>query len=231
VVLVPLILNGLGGPDGVIVVTDEALIPVRQLGIRRVGHPVANVHVRLDSQLAPVVADRTGPVWVRLEAAAGPEAEGTGLVPTVQVTLGGRHFFDQGNDPAMVKRYKSKEGQDVWVRGRITAADLTQVLRAHVFAVVFLLFDESRDDSADPVHQEELVVDDFIATALTVDATWKADAQGYSFSHRIQGDLLVEGGRTYRAEYTVKTLDKGPCGVDIEIETIPRRTSRAYFGS
>lgn len=228
-VLVTLILNGLGTPSSVNAV-DAGLMPVTQTRIRRVGVPVS-VHVRLDDQLAPVVSDRVGPIYTQLIEPFGPEAEGTGLVPTVQVTLAGRHFFDQGNDPTMTKRYKSKEGQDVWVRGRITSADLSQVLQTDVFAVIFLLFDESRDDSADPVHQEELVVDDFIGTALVVDATWKADAQGYSFSHRIQGDLLTEGGRTYRAEYTVKTKTKGMCGVDLEIDTIPRRTSRAYFGS
>ncbi len=183
------------------------------------------------AQIAPVRAYRAGPTYM-IEALRSKPA--VSVAPSVVVhaqLTAGQQVYDFQGAPRSVYRIQSKEGQDVLMRARPVTAEGVVITRANVYAIVFMLFDDSQEDQTDPVHQEELAVPEVMLTQLTLDSSWQYDATGYTLQHRIDGDLLVEGGRTYRAEYTLKTDNYGIFAVDAEIETLPRRTPRTYFAS
>ena len=180
--------------------------------------------------VAPIRSYRTGPAYMIEAEPVPPAISASSAFAHVQFTVA-QAVYDFHGAPRHMYRIQSKEGQDVLMRARPVTPEGVVIKSDSVYAVVFMLFDDSRDDQTDPVHQEELTVSEVMLPALLLDSSWKYDSTGYTMKHRIGGDLLVEGGRTYRAEYTLKTDDYGTIGIDAEIETLPRRTPRTYFAS
>ena len=190
--------------------------------------PGADINEQLS--IAPVRTYRAGPTYMVESVPVDAAVSASSAFAHVQFTVA-QAVYDFQGAPRHMYRIQAKEGQDVLMRARPVTPEGVVIKQAEVYAVVFMLFDDSQDDQTEPVHQEELAVSDVMLTDLVLDSSWKYDSTGYTMKHRIDGDLLVEGGRTYRAEYTLKTSSYGIIGVDAEIETLPRRTPRTYFAS
>lgn len=120
------------------------------------------------------------------------------------------------------------EGTDITVRALATSEDAIPLFASDVESITLNVFDLTSATKAAQIYQEELEVSEVMeAAALRLDGGWRVNADGYTFKHRLIGNQsLFEGGRIYRAEYILRTVEQGTISIVVPIRTKSLLTGR-----